>query len=69
MRFIQVKSVVSVVAMLAAIVGQSSMVRCDEEAMPSEVSTPPSNILLITMGATRSHKIPFFAMAEGLIAK
>lgn len=68
MRFIQVKSVVSVVAMLAAIVGQSSMVQCDED-LPSEVSTPPSNILLITMGATRSHKIPFFAMAEGLIAK
>lgn len=34
-----------------------------------DFTTPPSNILLITMGGTRSHKIPFMAMAKGLIAK
>lgn len=68
MLFDGVKSVVSVLVVLAAIVGQLSMVQGDED-LPSEVSTPSSNILLITMGATRSHKIPFFAMAEGLIAK
>lgn len=35
-------------------------------------STPPSpksQILLITMGGTKSHKIPFWALAKGLIAK
>lgn len=33
------------------------------------IKTPQSDILLITMGGTRSHKIPFIALAKGLIAK
>lgn len=31
--------------------------------------TPKSQILLVTMGGTKSHKIPFWALANGLIAK
>lgn len=31
--------------------------------------TPNSQILLVTMGGTKSHKIPFWALAKGLIAK
>ena len=31
--------------------------------------TPKSQILLVTMGGTKSHKIPFWALAKGLIAK
>lgn len=31
--------------------------------------TPKSEILLVTMGGTKSHKIPFWALAKGLIAK
>lgn len=33
------------------------------------IKSPPSDILLITMGGTRSHKVPFLALAKGLIAK
>lgn len=31
--------------------------------------TPRSDILMVTMGGTKSHKIPFWALAKGLIAK
>lgn len=52
------------------IVSQFPGTLCWPGSFPNpQITTPQSNILLITMGATRSHKIPFIALAEGLIAK
>lgn len=44
---------------------QGSVLGWSEE--PPE--TPPSDVLLITMGGTRSHRVPFVALAKGLIVK
>lgn len=52
------------IAVLSLLVASGHCWRDDED-----FNTPPSDILLITMGGTRSHKIPFMVMAKGLIAK
>lgn len=70
MSFGKVKSVsvaARVVALLLAIICcQLTSVYC---GFGATIKTPPSDILLITMGGTRSHKVPFISLAKGLIAK
>lgn len=59
-----VATIAVVSAVICQLVAFGHSLNIDED-----FTTPPSNILLITMGGTRSHKIPFMAMAKGLIAK
>lgn len=38
-------------------------------AASDETTIPHNNILMITMGGTKSHKVPFLSLAKGLIDK
>lgn len=66
MNLSRVKSVGVLVAAAAVVICQFASVVDGNDLV---FETPPSDILIITMGGTPSHKIPFMTLAEGLIAK
>lgn len=49
--------------------GPGPEVATDHQALFQDGPTAPSNILMVTMGGTRSHKVPFMALGRALVQK